>query len=335
MPAAGARFYRPVKKEELRNDGSESRDAVVTKVQFLVRSPLAVGSSLQPPVMAQPEPEPAASSPVLAPTPHPPPGLAPPPGLEPPEADTEPSMGKAPCMGKAPSAFLFCENGHGLCHNVIDKDGFECDACGCDQSVGSAMWGCRTCNYDLCIKCATEDFYSATKPKVAKCRQPADNKQTVDPTCQVVLHGLPAPLMKEPMMRAMMEQANLEEALVSCSMHPGRQVAILTMSNAAWAHKCVQHFHGRNWGTSVISANLQVSNPGLSAAAPAFFPSNFSSLTLSASTPAFIPVATKSCGMRSRVYSNTSTEAGPDSEDASVEDSDSESDELPVLGLAA
>ena len=47
-----------------------------------------------------------------------------------------------------------CSAGHGLIRFKTPRDGFGCDICG-SQSVptDTVMYGCRECNYDICISC--------------------------------------------------------------------------------------------------------------------------------------------------------------------------------------
>lgn len=68
-------------------------------------------------------------------------------------------------------ARVMCPQSHVLSHFVVDEGGeasdgdsdgsgplrgFECDGCDCPQAVGSIMFSCRQCDYDLCLTCARE-----------------------------------------------------------------------------------------------------------------------------------------------------------------------------------
>eukprot|EP00440_Ansanella_granifera_P013824 gb/GFBE01015021.1/.p1 GENE.gb/GFBE01015021.1/~~gb/GFBE01015021.1/.p1 ORF type:complete len:354 (+),score=49.32 gb/GFBE01015021.1/:1-1062(+) len=47
-----------------------------------------------------------------------------------------------------------CSSGHVLRRFATDVTGFHCDVCGRrNLPIGSAMWGCRMCNYDKCLAC--------------------------------------------------------------------------------------------------------------------------------------------------------------------------------------
>jgi len=42
---------------------------------------------------------------------------------------------------------------HGLNEFQTPHNGFTCDKCDSKQELGTTMWGCRLCNYDLCAAC--------------------------------------------------------------------------------------------------------------------------------------------------------------------------------------
>jgi len=141
---------------------------------------------------------------------------------------------------------------------------------------------------------------------------------------KVLLSGLPAAMLSEPMLRVMLGQAQLEDGVIAMSTRPGK--ALLTFSSLAWACQCIMHYNGLQWGSSgiPISAMLVrtvktgttpvVNKNAMSANAPTFVP-------MSASAPVFVPLSATAPtfdGKRERVISDASTEAGPISDEASV-----------------
>jgi len=51
------------------------------------------------------------------------------------------------------SAGRLCPSGHALVKFVTPQDGFVCNVCNALHARGSAMIGCRPCNYDACTSC--------------------------------------------------------------------------------------------------------------------------------------------------------------------------------------
>lgn len=52
-----------------------------------------------------------------------------------------------------------CEGGHGLTRNATEFAGYNCDACGKeDLPAGTSLWGCRSCDYDVCEDCWRQDL---------------------------------------------------------------------------------------------------------------------------------------------------------------------------------
>lgn len=43
-----------------------------------------------------------------------------------------------------------CPQGHGLARFITSHASFCCDVCRVYQPIGSAMWGCRRCDFDVC-----------------------------------------------------------------------------------------------------------------------------------------------------------------------------------------
>mmetsp|Transcript_63835 Transcript_63835/g.152248 ORF Transcript_63835/g.152248 Transcript_63835/m.152248 type:complete len:313 (+) Transcript_63835:119-1057(+) len=95
----------------------------------------------------------------------------------------------------------------------------------------------------------------------------------------VVVRGLPAGILNEDMMEAVLEQADLESGLVTYSMTPGTTVgeAQFVFSSMDVARKCMQHFDGCRWDPTgtVTKCNLlapKIERPVVRAAAPLFIP---------------------------------------------------------------
>jgi len=152
---------------------------------------------------------------------------------------------------------------------------------------------------------------------------------------KVLLQNLPAAMLKECMLRAMLEQAKLLD-IGELKYRPNGKV-LISFSSYASAYYCINHFQGRQWGDSPIKALYvrtvkSVEGPAadkpqqpllakpMSADAPVFVPK--AAAKLSADAPTFVPSSAKEVrdvqdGERERCYSNASTEAGPLSDEAS------------------
>lgn len=149
----------------------------------------------------------------------------------------------------------------------------------------------------------------------------------------VVVSSLPNHLLNKAMMSATLEQARLDEFVLSCSTKPGAQrgEATITFSNADAAVRCARHFNGRRWDASglLVSAKLlPVESPTPMTAPKKSSKPSKPSFALSAEAPAFIPgalqsvpVSIKEIPALSRIGSDVSTEDG---------DSTSSSDEKEV-----
>lgn len=48
---------------------------------------------------------------------------------------------------------LVCENGHKLKEFSTPVEGFSCDICNESQAEEAIMYGCRICNFDVCVNC--------------------------------------------------------------------------------------------------------------------------------------------------------------------------------------
>ena len=54
--------------------------------------------------------------------------------------------------GNMPFGFE-CPRGHGLRPFLTPHASFRCNDCGVAQALRTAMQGCRTCDYDVCLAC--------------------------------------------------------------------------------------------------------------------------------------------------------------------------------------
>eukprot|EP01084_Bolivina_argentea_P312237 540555_1 len=55
-----------------------------------------------------------------------------------------------------------CPGWHGLKRFSTTHRGYTCDVCSKKMSLYQEMWGCRTCNYDLCRSCYNNKGYSTS-----------------------------------------------------------------------------------------------------------------------------------------------------------------------------
>jgi hypothetical protein len=152
---------------------------------------------------------------------------------------------------------------------------------------------------------------------------------------QVLVRDLPEMMATEPMMRVILEQANLDMDVLGMDFRAGGKVLIkfLTLESVKI---CVQHFNGRPWGNkgNCVSAlyvrtvsrvaqsktaapqpatqrqeraTFQSFDLNLSAKAPVFIPNPAS--TLSAAANVFVPSCPSKKEARSRFHSDASTSA--------------------------
>lgn len=153
---------------------------------------------------------------------------------------------------------------------------------------------------------------------------------------KVLLDNLPEPMLKECMLRAMLEQANLNDVVHMAFRSNGK--ALITFSTYASVGQCINHFHARQWGGTPIRATYvriakkqvttttvhdepmqEVKAKPMSAHAPVFVPTAFKAggqTLFSADAPAFVPASEK-ISDHDRFSSYASTDVGPSSENAS------------------
>jgi len=176
---------------------------------------------------------------------------------------------------------------------------------------------------------------------------------------QVLLRGLPEQMTNEVMIRAMLDQANIEDGVLGVDTRPGGKV-LVKFAEIHLVRQCIRHFHGRVWGSGEPVSALYVktvkrsddantvqcgppASANLSAEATAFVPAP-TGMTFNPKASKFVPGPMKSAwasshgqyfcsatwAQRGRFYSDASTEVGPTPEDASDE-YDSDSDQVKEL----
>jgi len=82
----------------------------------------------------------------------------------------------------------------------------------------------------------------------------------------VSIKGLPNGICSKPMMQAVLEQAGLEDYIVSSETQTGNLCGhfLLTLNGQQAVDKCVEHFHGRKWdasGAVVVTVESQQTQP--------------------------------------------------------------------------
>jgi hypothetical protein len=60
---------------------------------------------------------------------------------------------------------LRCPEDHVLARFLTQRDGFQCDGCSRRLSADAAMFGCRQCDYDLCLNCIGQDRCAGARKK--------------------------------------------------------------------------------------------------------------------------------------------------------------------------
>jgi hypothetical protein len=137
-------------------------------------------------------------------------------------------------------------------------------------------------------------------------------------TYKALLRDLPEAMLKECMLRAMLEQAKLRD-IVDLAFRPNGK-ALVTFSSYESLHCCIAHFHGRQWANSTVPVTaiyvrtvkrndappMQEAKP-MSADAPVFVPT---ACTFSVDAPVFVPGADKFQEQRDRSCSSASTDVG-------------------------
>jgi hypothetical protein len=105
-----------------------------------------------PAIVESPIPEPAVEEPLI-------PGIAieessiPEPAADNTKDNTgytlEPAVVESPIPGPA----MNCSGHHGLKRFITENVGYKCDVCHTTVDKSAEMWGCRECNFDVCLGC--------------------------------------------------------------------------------------------------------------------------------------------------------------------------------------
>lgn len=154
-------------------------------------------------------------------------------------------------------------------------------------------------------------------------------------TATVQICNMPNHLLSDAMMEATLQQACLDELVLSFITTPGKGFgeARIILANVEAAEKCTRHFHGRSWGVSSAAVSAWIvgeefqkkqksakpkrkaalwptrTPTALCADAPAFEPS----FALSANAPEFVPGrlgAFSASKVQSAIGSDVSTDDG-------------------------
>jgi len=127
--------------------------------------------------------------------------------------------------------------------------------------------------------CFSHDTWTAPKERAA----PAYVKPTAclgsgKKTWKVVISGLDKALCKQEMMEVMLDQAQVAEHVTNCRIKAPRSACehkrdiSVSFSSQAAATRCVQHFDGRQWGTSgdILAARIEQPNARLAPTKPLY-----------------------------------------------------------------
>lgn len=94
------------------------------------------------------------------------------------------SLQGAPVLVSMKTVTKECPRGHQLSHFLVKVDGsYYCDVCRGHPHRGSVMFGCQTCDYDICGKCAVHEG-QREKPWTP---QPSIESGVTRPPCQDLL----------------------------------------------------------------------------------------------------------------------------------------------------
>lgn len=136
---------------------------------------------------------------------------------------------------------------------------------------------------------------------------------------KVLLQNLPEAMLKECMLRVMLEQAKLSDVT---DLLFAQKNAVITFASLASVGLCINHFQGRQWGSSkapvwairVRAQKAPAPSAKVSADAPEFVPGSlWTSRKFSADAPVFVPSFDKFA--RDRNFSNASTDVGSTSDE--------------------
>ena len=81
-----------------------------------------------------------------------------------------------------------CPEGHGLIPFESETDNFVCSVCECEFPMGTVLYGCRNCDYDLCRECLAHTVFhaggkdfSVALPEMPATFEAVDNNTNVGP----------------------------------------------------------------------------------------------------------------------------------------------------------
>jgi len=162
----------------------------------------------------------------------------------------------------------------------------------------------------------------APMPEKANDQSVADSSAQQVKDYKVLLQNMPDAMLKECMLRAMLEQGNLKDVTNLVFRANGK--VLITFASYASVHKCINHFHGRQWGgvvpvsaSYVFVASAKERQAAAASKAPSMAAVKAKSFNINA--PVFVPSSEKidSSDLFMRQFSGASTDAGPVSEGAS------------------
>ena len=81
-----------------------------------------------------------------------------------------------------------CPEGHDLTPFESETDNFVCSVCECEFPMGTVLYGCRNCDYDLCRECLAHTVFhaggkdfSVALPEMPATFEAVDNNTNVGP----------------------------------------------------------------------------------------------------------------------------------------------------------
>jgi len=115
--------------------------------------------------------------------------------------------------------------------------------------------------------------YTSAPAYLMPCASSPSSHVSLSSQAVVILQGLPAALCSGAMLEATLDQAGLEEELITSQVvHAGSQhgksEVHATFKTVKAAKRCVRHFHGRQWGSSVAPVAARLAQPADTRAEP-------------------------------------------------------------------
>jgi hypothetical protein len=149
---------------------------------------------------------------------------------------------------------------------------------------------------------SSDDSDAEEEPPVPVAPEPQDG-------WQVLLRDLPELIAREPMMRVILEQANLDNNVLGMDFRAGGKV-LIKFSTFMSVQQCIRHFNGRPWGSkgNCVSAlyvrtvkGANNANAGCETSAATARPKVPVEKNMSADAPVFVPMF---CGLAATVASS-------------------------------